>query len=128
MDLSLADAPSLLGLCISLVKKAVSTVDTYQKKNLMQINYRREPHAGLTARLAATSTQSLRQCAPHDQRKGFTMKGNVAAIVLIVLGAFFLMTNLGLVSISLAELLKTWWPLILIALGVAMIVKRTDNK
>lgn len=56
------------------------------------------------------------------------MKGNVAAIVLIVLGAFFLMTNLGLVSISLAELLKTWWPLILIALGVAMIVKRTDNK
>lgn len=56
------------------------------------------------------------------------MKGNVAAVVLIALGVFFLLTNLGLVNISLAELLKTWWPLILIALGVAMIVKRTDNR
>ena len=56
------------------------------------------------------------------------MKGNVAAIVLIVLGVFFLLTNLGLINVSLAELLKTWWPLILIALGVAMIIKRTDNK
>lgn len=60
--------------------------------------------------------------------KGFSMKGNVAAIVLIVFGVFFLLTNLGLVNVSLAELLKTWWPLILIALGVAMIVKRTDTK
>ncbi len=56
------------------------------------------------------------------------MKGNVAAIVLIALGVFFLLTNLGLVNISLAELLKTWWPLILIALGVAMVIKRTDNR
>ena len=56
------------------------------------------------------------------------MKGNVAAIVLIALGAFFLLTNLGLVNVSLAELLKTWWPLILIALGLAMIIKRTDTQ
>ena len=56
------------------------------------------------------------------------MRGNVAAIVLIVFGVFFLLTNLGLVNVSLVELLKTWWPLILIALGIAMIVKRTDNK
>ncbi|MBK6570528.1 LiaI-LiaF-like domain-containing protein [Candidatus Aalborgicola defluviihabitans] len=56
------------------------------------------------------------------------MKGNVAAIVLIVLGAFFLLTNLGLVNVSLAALLKTWWPLILIAVGLAMIVKRTDTR
>lgn len=56
------------------------------------------------------------------------MKGNVAAIVLIVVGAFFLLTNLGLINVSLAELLKTWWPLILIVLGVVMIVKRTDNQ
>lgn len=56
------------------------------------------------------------------------MKGNVAAIVLIVLGAFFLMTNLGLVNISLYELLKTWWPGILIGLGVAMLVTGNDRK
>ena len=48
------------------------------------------------------------------------MKGNVAAIVLVVLGVFFLLTNLGLISISLKELLVTWWPVALIAIGVAL--------
>ncbi|MGV3682806.1 MAG: LiaI-LiaF-like domain-containing protein [Acidovorax sp.] len=48
------------------------------------------------------------------------MKGNVAAIVLVVLGVFFLLTNLGLISISLKELLLTWWPVALIAIGVAL--------
>jgi len=48
------------------------------------------------------------------------MKGNVAAIFLVVLGAFFLLSNLGLISVSLAELFKTWWPLILIAAGLSM--------
>ncbi|MFN9470226.1 LiaI-LiaF-like domain-containing protein [Acidovorax sp.] len=48
------------------------------------------------------------------------MKGNVAAIVLVVLGVFFLLTNLGLISISLTELLLTWWPVALIAIGVAL--------
>jgi len=48
------------------------------------------------------------------------MKGNVAAIALIVFGTFFLLTNLGLINVSLADLFKTWWPAILIAVGVAM--------
>ena len=48
------------------------------------------------------------------------MPSNVAAIVLVVLGVFFLLTNLGLISISLKELLVTWWPLALIAIGVAL--------
>ncbi len=50
------------------------------------------------------------------------MKGNVAAIVLIGFGTFFLLSNLGLISVSLAELLKTWWPVILIAVGVSLLV------
>jgi hypothetical protein len=49
------------------------------------------------------------------------MKGNVAAIVLISVGTFFLLTNLGLVNVSLADLLKTWWPAILIAVGVSLL-------
>jgi hypothetical protein len=53
-------------------------------------------------------------------KKGVQMKGNVAAIVLIVLGVFFLLTNLGLISISLRELLRVWWPVALIAVGVAL--------
>ena len=50
------------------------------------------------------------------------MKGNVAAIVLIVLGVFFLLTNLGLISISISlrELLRVWWPVALIAVGMAL--------
>ena len=48
------------------------------------------------------------------------MKGNVAAIVLIALGAFFLLSNLGLLHLSLTELFKTWWPAILIVLGISM--------
>ena len=48
------------------------------------------------------------------------MKGNIAAIVLVVLGVFFLLTNLGLISISLRELLRVWWPVALIAVGLAL--------
>lgn len=48
------------------------------------------------------------------------MKGNVAAIVLVLTGVFLLLTNLGLIDISLVELLKTWWPVLLIALGLGM--------
>lgn len=48
------------------------------------------------------------------------MRGHIAAIVLVVLGVFFLLTNLGLISISLRELLRVWWPMALIAVGVAL--------
>lgn len=47
------------------------------------------------------------------------MRGNFAAIVLIVIGSFFLLSNLGLLNISLRELF-TWWPLILIAVGISL--------
>ena len=55
------------------------------------------------------------------------MKGNVAAIVLIVFGIFFLLTNLGLINISLAELLKTWWPAILAFLHTGLTTARTEG-
>ena len=48
------------------------------------------------------------------------MRGNIAAIVLILAGGFMLLTNLGVIDISLRELLRTWWPLILIAVGVGL--------
>lgn len=48
------------------------------------------------------------------------MKGHFAATVLVLLGIFFLLSNLGLLNVSLAELFRTWWPLILIAVGLAM--------
>lgn len=54
------------------------------------------------------------------------MKGQFGAVVLIALGVFWLLNNLGLVNVSLAELFRVWWPLILIALGLGMIF--TPNK
>ena len=48
------------------------------------------------------------------------MRGNIAAIVRILPGGFMLLTNLGVIDISLRELLRTWWPLILIAVGVGL--------
>lgn len=51
------------------------------------------------------------------------MRSNVGAIVLIVLGAVFLASNLGYVP-RLGELLRVWWPLILIVVGVAMLSRR----
>jgi hypothetical protein len=48
------------------------------------------------------------------------MRGNIAAIVLILAGGFMLLTNLGMIDISLRELLRTWWPLILIAVGIGL--------
>ena len=56
----------------------------------------------------------------NNHTEGMHMKGNIAAIVLVVLGVFFLLTNLGLISISLRELLRVWWPVALIAVGVAL--------
>ena len=51
------------------------------------------------------------------------MRGNLAAIVLILAGSFMLLTNLGLIDISLRELLRTWWPLIRIAGGPSLALR-----
>ena len=56
------------------------------------------------------------------------MRGNFAAIVLIVIGTFFLLSNLGLINISLRELFHTWWPLILIALGVSLFFTPAESR
>lgn len=48
------------------------------------------------------------------------LKGNVAAIVLVLTGAFFLLSNLGLIHVSLTELFRVWWPIILIVLGLML--------
>ena len=47
----------------------------------------------------------------------------LGAIILIVVGALLLLSNLGLIG-QLGPLLHRWWPLILIAIGVAMLVQR----
>lgn len=48
------------------------------------------------------------------------MKGHFAAIVLILVGVVALAVNLGWLDFDLVELLRTWWPLLPIALGIAL--------
>lgn len=48
------------------------------------------------------------------------MKGNFAAIALITIGAIALAVNLDLFQLDLVGLIKKWWPLVLIVLGVGL--------
>jgi len=51
------------------------------------------------------------------------IKPRIGAIILIVLGALFLLSNLGLLP-RLGPLFAQWWPLILIVVGVSLLVRR----
>jgi hypothetical protein len=51
------------------------------------------------------------------------MRSNLGAWVLIVVGAMFLLSNLGLVP-QLWPLLRKWWPIALIVAGVVMLLER----
>jgi hypothetical protein len=51
------------------------------------------------------------------------IKSRVGAIILIVLGAIFLLSNFGMLP-RLGPLIAQWWPLILIVVGVSMLVRR----
>lgn len=50
-------------------------------------------------------------------------RASFGAIFLIVLGALFLLSNLGLIP-RLGPLFATWWPLILIVVGVSLLWRR----
>ena len=48
------------------------------------------------------------------------MKGNFISVALIVIGAIALADNLEWIEFDLVALLRKWWPLALIALGLAL--------
>jgi chromate transport protein ChrA len=51
----------------------------------------------------------------------------VGPVILVVVGLIFLLSNLGLIP-HIGRLLLTWWPLILIVVGVSMLVERAVIK
>ena len=53
------------------------------------------------------------------------MKPSAPGIILMAIGALVLLRNLGF-DLHLGELFATWWPVVLIALGVGMMVRRTS--
>ena len=55
------------------------------------------------------------------------MKGNFAAIALTLIGAVALGVNLELFELDLVALLKKWWPLALIVIGVALYFTPDDK-
>jgi hypothetical protein len=48
------------------------------------------------------------------------MKGNFVSLALIVIGALALAVNLDLLEFDLVALVKKWWPVVLIVLGVGL--------
>ncbi len=51
----------------------------------------------------------------------------IPALVLIVLGALFLLDNLGVAGIDAGQLLGTWWPALLIAAGIGKLMLPADK-
>jgi len=45
------------------------------------------------------------------------------SVFLIVIGIVFLLDNLNYINISVAELIKTYWPVILIWMGIEKLVR-----
>ena len=48
------------------------------------------------------------------------MRGNFVSVALIVIGAIALAVNLDLLEFDLVALMRKWWPLALIVVGVAL--------
>jgi hypothetical protein len=51
------------------------------------------------------------------------LRSRVVALILIIAGALLLASNLGWIP-QLRPLLQHWWPLILIAIGLVMLIRR----
>ena len=52
------------------------------------------------------------------------VRSRTGAVILIIVGALFLLSNLGWIP-QIGPLLRQWWPLILIIVGVLMLVQRS---
>ena len=55
-------------------------------------------------------------------------KGKSIGILFIALGLIFLLNNLNLIEVSLAELIRVYWPVIFIWLGVDKLLRKSINE
>ncbi|MDG1797563.1 MAG: DUF5668 domain-containing protein [Flavobacteriales bacterium] len=51
-------------------------------------------------------------------------KGKTIGIVLIVIGVLFLLNNLNLIKVSIVEIIRVYWPVILIWIGVDKLLSK----
>ena len=55
-------------------------------------------------------------------------KGKSIGILFIALGLIFLLNNLNLIEVSLAELIRVYWPVILIWIGIDRLLRKSINE
>ena len=54
-------------------------------------------------------------------------KSTGISVFLIAIGVVFLLDNLKVIDISISELIKTYWPVILIWMGVEKLIRDFKN-
>ena len=55
-------------------------------------------------------------------------KGIGVGVLFIVIGLLFLLNNLGLLDISIGDLIRVYWPLILIWLGIDKLLRKEKKE
>ena len=54
-------------------------------------------------------------------------KGKSIGILFIILGLLFLANNLDLIKVSIVELIRVYWPIILIWIGVDKLISKSSE-
>ena len=55
-------------------------------------------------------------------------KGKSIGILLIIIGLLFLLNNLNLIKVSIVELIRVYWPVILIWIGIDKLISKSAEK
>jgi hypothetical protein len=54
-------------------------------------------------------------------------KGKSIGILFIILGLLFLANNLDLIKVSIVELIRVYWPIILIWIGIDKLISKSPK-
>ena len=54
-------------------------------------------------------------------------KGKSVGILFIILGLLFLANNLDLIKVSIVELIRVYWPVILIWIGIDKLISKSSE-
>jgi hypothetical protein len=66
----------------------------------------------------------LGEISASVEQGGKDMIRSIGGIVLIALGAIFLLNNLGIAKLPIREIVAKWWPAILILVGISLLTRR----
>jgi predicted amino acid-binding ACT domain protein len=111
----------------------ISEIFTREKLNVVGVNTQSKQgkaHMSFTVEITNLPQHAAHADADSRGRRrgrraprlipGEAMKGNFAAVALTVIGVIALAVNLDLIEFDLVTLLRKWWPMGLIVLGVAL--------